>query len=317
MSPIVLTILQVCMACALAPMTLGLVAFFKARLLGRHGLPPWSPYFNYRTLLKKETLIPASASWLFVAAPIMVLLSSGFLVMVLPLLTTSGVFSSLSNFLVIAGVLALGSVFVVLSGLDTGNTYSGLGSSRHLVMVGLLEPTVILTFAALALSTGSGEIVGMLEHAAVTGQLIGTAPYLALSLLALVLVSLAENSRYPISEPGAEATLAMGQEVTTFDYSGPLLAMLEYAAALKLTVFALLVANFILPRPLLTDYAGVGDVMSVVLATVLKLILMMIALAILESSTTKMRFYRVQEFLTGAFFMALCGLALALLMQRL
>jgi formate hydrogenlyase subunit 4 len=109
----------------------------------------------------------------------------------------------------------------------------------------------------------------------------------------------------------------MVHEAMVLDYSGPYLAMLEYASALKLTVFALLVANFILPWPLVLSTSSVAGVVMVLLVTVAKLVVAMFAVALLESTIAKMRFYRVQEFLTGAFFMALTGLALALLSQLL
>jgi formate hydrogenlyase subunit 4 len=109
----------------------------------------------------------------------------------------------------------------------------------------------------------------------------------------------------------------MVHEAMILDYSGPYLAMLEYASALKLTVFALLVMNFAWPWPLLLTSSTPLDVLIVIGLTLLKLIVAMFGVALLESTIAKMRFYRVQEFLTGAFFMALTGLALALLSQLL
>ena len=53
--------------------------------------------------------------------------------------------------------------------------------------------------------------------------------------------------------------------------------------------------------------------MLVLISTVLKISIMMILLAILESSMAKMRFYRMQEYASGAFFLALGGLILALI----
>lgn len=320
MNPIVLTIIQVVTVLLLAPLSVGLTRFLKARFQGRQGAVPWLPYITYATLLKKENVLSTTGSWMLRVAPYAVLGSAVFLALVLPLVAVGGVFAPLSNFLIVAAVLALGSAFLVMGGLDVGSAFGGMGSSREMTIVSLLEPTIILTFAAFALATGSSTIDGMLTISPVSETfrtLLTVAPYLLLSLLALILVALAENARYPVDNPATHLELTMVHEAMILDYSGPYLAMLEYASALKLTVFALLVTNFILPWPLVAAQSSALDVLIVIAVTIVKLAIAMLAVALLESTIAKMRFYRVQEFLTGAFFMALTGLALALLSHLL
>ncbi|MEK7183783.1 MAG: NADH-quinone oxidoreductase subunit H [Patescibacteria group bacterium] len=317
MNPIVLTIIQIVVVLLIAPLSVGLTRFFKARFQGRHGAVPWLPYLTYATMLKKENVISSSGSWMLRATPYAVLGSALFLALVLPLVATGGVLAASSNFIVVAAVLALGSAFLVMGGLDTGSAFGGMGSSREMTIVSLLEPTIILTFAAFALATGSSAVDGMIAGSQMAGELLITAPYLSLSLLALMLVALAENARYPVDDEATHLELTMVREAMILDYSGPYLAMMEYAAALKFTVFALLVANFAMPTPLIMTSSTLLEVLLAIGATFVKLGVVMFAVALLESTIAKMRFYRVQEFLTGAFFMALTGLALALLSQLL
>lgn len=317
MNPIALTVFQVLVVCGLAPLSVGLTRFFKARFQGRQGAWPWLPYITFATLLKKENVVSASGSWMLRVTPYVVLGSTLMLALALPLVVSGGSFVQLSNFILVAGILAIGSACLVLGALDTGSAFGGMGASREMTLVSLLEVTVILTFSAFAIATGTPAIDGMVTGQSTPGALIITAPYLLLSILALVMVALAENARYPVDNPATHLELTMVHEAMLLDYSGPYLAMLEYAAALKLTVFALLVANFILPWPLVVAGASALDVLVVVLVTVAKLLVVMLALALLESTIAKMRFYRVQEFLTGAFFLALTGLSLALLSQLL
>ncbi len=313
MSPVVLTLIQSLVILSVAPMSVGLTRFFKARFQGRHGAVPWLPYFSLATLLKKENLVSTTSSWMFRATPYMVLVTSLFLMVVLPLVTVTGLFAGLSNFILVGSVLVLGASFMVLGGLDVGSGFGGLGASRTMTMVSLLEPTFVLTFAALAIATGTSSIDGMLAFGSEMGGLFNHAPYLILSILALMLLALAENARYPVDNPATHLELTMVHEATLLDYSGPYLAMLEYASALKLTVFAILIVNLILPAPLLAQSSEVVDVIIVIAATLLKVFGAMLSLAILESTIAKVRFYRVQEFLTGAFFLALTGITLALL----
>ncbi len=88
--------------------------------------------------------------------------------------------------------------------------------------------------------------------------------------------------------------------------------MLEFASAIKITIFALLLGNFIAPTFLAVgELSAVAMISSIALALV-KIVLAMAALAVLESVIAKMRFYRMQEYLTGAFFLGLSGMIMAL-----
>jgi formate hydrogenlyase subunit 4 len=251
------------------------------------------------------------------ATPFAVLGSAIFLVLVLPLVSVGGAVAALSHFVIVAAVLALGSAFLVMGGLDVGSAFGGMGGSREMTIASLLESTIILTFAAFAMVSGAATIDGMIAGHILNAVTVVSDPYILLPIIALILIALAENARYPVDNPATHLELTMVHEAMVLDYSGPYLAMLEYASALKLTTFALLVANFLLPFPLLLSGSTPLDILIVLLVTVGKIIVTTLALALLESTIAKMRFYRVQEYLTGAFFIALSGLALALLSQLL
>jgi formate hydrogenlyase subunit 4 len=313
MNLIISSIFQIVIVLLIAPMSVGLVRFFKARFQGRHGAWPWLPYLALATMMNKENVISTSGSWMLRLAPYAVLGTTLYLTIALPLLTVGGAWSELSNFLLIAGVLALGSAFLVLGSLDVGSAFGGMGGSREMTIISLLEPTTVLIFSAFAIASGDTSINGMVATSMESGAYILTQPYLLISMLALVLMALAENARYPVDNPATHLELTMVHEANILDYSGPYLAMMEYASTLKLTIFGLLVANFIWPWPLLVSDLTLTTVMLVVLATCVKLIMIMFGVALLESTIAKLRFYRIQEYLTGAFFLALTGLALTLL----
>ncbi len=313
MSPLILSLIQISLVLSLAPMSVGGVRWFKARLQGRHGAVPWLPYITYANLLKKENVISSTGSWMLHVTPYAVLGSNIFLALVLPLVSVGGSLTALSNFIVVAAVLLLSSTFLVMGAFDAGSAFGGLGGSRAITLAALFEPTIILTFIALVLATGSSTLDGVISGQVMVGGLLIQAPYLVLSWFALMLTALAETARYPVDEPGTQLELTMMHEATVFDYSGPYLAMLEYASALKLTVFVLLLANLILPWPILVATSSGLTVFSVILATLLKLLVVMFVIALLESSIARVRLYRIQEFLTSAFFMALGGVSLALL----
>jgi len=137
-------------------------------------------------------------------------------------------------------------------------------------------------------------------------------PGLLLSLIAFVLVLLAENARYPVDNPATHLELTMVHEAMVLEYSGPYLAMLEYASSLKLTAFSLLLANLVLPMPLAASGAGVPALLWAAIGAGVKLCAAMGLLALLETSMAKMRFYRMQEYMTVAFMLAFGGLVLVL-----
>ena len=310
MSALFLTFIQGFILLLLAPLSLGFVRLFKARLQGRKGASPFLIYFTLLTLLKKELVISTSTSWVFRLVPFVVLGSSLFLIFTLPLLGVGGLFASFSDFIFVSGVLTLSAVFLVLGGLDSASAFGGMGSSREMTIASLLEPTIVVTFATLVIASGTNLLDGVLI---VGGQGLWIHPELFLTILALLLIALAENARYPVDNPATHLELTMVHEAMVLEYSGPYLAMLEYASTLKLTIFALLIANLFAPIFLLSAGWGIIELVIGCVLIVLKLIILMFALALLESSIAKMRFFRVQEYLSLAFFIALTGLILTVL----
>lgn len=287
MSSTTIIIIQWIVVLALAPFVTGLVRWFKARLQGRHGAAPWLVYVALLTTLKKENVISESRSWVFRCVPFVVLGTAFFLSLALPLLFPNGGLPQVDLF-VLAGVLALGSVFLVLGGLDAATAFGGMGASREMTLAALIEPTVLVTFAAFASVAGSSSLQDVFGN----GITAISHPALLLSFAALVLVTLAENARYPVDNPATHLELTMVHEAMVLEYSGPYLAMLEYASSIKLTVFLLILGNLV----------GASALMTVVVGA--------FALAFLESSIAKMRFFRMQEFMSIAFFFALAGLIL-------
>ncbi|NTU99230.1 hypothetical protein HGA64_04485 [Candidatus Falkowbacteria bacterium] len=307
MTQIIATLLQGITVLALAPFAVGLVRFVKARLQGRRGASPLLPYTTLATLFNKEMVISASTSWVFRAVPFVVFSSSAALAFILPLAFNGGALSFASDFLVVAGILIVGSAFLVMGGIDSGSAFGGMGSSRELTLAALVEPTVIMIFSALAFVTGSFQIDGMFNESLVLAH-----PYLVLLMLAFILVALAENARYPVDNPATHLELTMVHEAMVLEYSGRYLALLEYASAIKLTVFAILLSNFIFPAvSAVTGFGFVSVVLSIVLAFA-KVTVVAILLAWLESTIVKMRFYRMSEYLSLAFFTALFGMMVAL-----
>src|SRR5260370_38660292 len=73
------------------------------------------------------------------------------------------------------------------------------------------------------------------------------APTLAMVAAALFVLTLAECSRVPVDDPATHLELTMVHEVMVLDHTGPDLAMILYANALKLGIFGAILVDVFRP----------------------------------------------------------------------
>ncbi len=292
--------LNITASLVLAPFMLGLVRLFKARLQNRKGAPPYIPYLQLLSLFKKEETITRHSSWVFRMVPLVVLTTAIFLAVVVPtvFLTTP---ESIGNVFLLAGVIALGSAFLVLGGMDTASTFGNMGSSREMTLAALIEPAVFVSIASLCVLSGATTL-GAVMGQTLTLTTVGPIALIALGLMYVVLL---ENARYPVDNPATHLELTMVHEAMILEYSGPSLAFLEYASAVKLLVLSTLPFALLYPVGMATtlEEGGVG-----LLAFVGRMILAAFVIACIETLVVKMRFYRMQEYTGIAFLIALAGI---------
>ena len=128
-----------------------------------------------------------------------------------------------------------------------------------------------------------------------------------MALAALLIVALAETGRVPVDNPATHLELTMIHEAMVLEYSGRYLALIEWAAGLKLAVFLSLLANVFAPWGIATTMAptamGIGLVVYL-----LKISGLAVLIGILESMFAKLRLFRVTDLLGVAFILALLGL---------
>ena len=294
---------QTVLAAALAPALTGFIRWLKARLQGRQGAPPWQPYFELRKLFAKEIVASQTASWVLRAAPFVVFATSIVVASLVPLIFVPVSVDRIGDLFAAVYLLLLGTVFLALAGLDTGSPFGGMGSSREMTVAALTEPTLALSIFALALTAGStnfGEIV--LRTLAEPSSALG--PAHVLGFAALFVVALAETGRLPVDNPSTHLELTMIHEAMVLEYSGPYLALIEWASSLKLFIFLALAVNLFTPwgiartlgpLPLLV---GLGTL-------VLKLLIVAAGIAVLETRVAKLRLFRVPELLSVSFVLAL------------
>jgi formate hydrogenlyase subunit 4 len=280
--------LDLVLALLLAPLVPGLVSRVKARFAGRQGPPLLQLYFDLGKLLRKGAVYSTTSSWLFRAGPVVSLAAAVGALSLVPAVGQQALVSFPGDFVLFAYLLALGRLATVLAALDTGSSFEGMGASREVQFAVLAEPALLLGLLTLARPAGSLSLATMLRS---TSPL---SPEVLLVAAALAIVLLCENSRVPFDDPSTHLELTMIHEVMVLDHGGPELALVSYAAALKLWLWCLLLVGVLLPPALpAAPFALAG-------ASVLGVLLVAIAIGVVESSMARVRLLRVPQLLATA-----------------
>jgi formate hydrogenlyase subunit 4 len=300
---------QMFLVLAVAPLVLGITRKVKAHLLRRIGPSIWQPYADLWKLMHKEAVLAHNASWLYRVTPYTLFAVTWVAAALVPTYSTGLIFSWSADLIAIVALLATGRFALALAGMDVGTAFGGIGSSREMMIASLAEPAMLLVVFTVALIAGTTQLSSV--AAAFSDAVPGLRVSLGLALFAFVFVAIAENARIPIDNPATHLELTMVHEAMVLEYSGRHLAMIEAAAALKLTLYFSLLICLFFPFGMAT---GAKDAAALALgagAYLIKLAILAILLPIGETAVAKMRVFRYPIFLGGAF--AAAALAVFLL----
>jgi formate hydrogenlyase subunit 4 len=304
---------QMLIVLALAPLLTGFVRKVKARLLTRQGPPLVQPYRELVRLMRKEAVLADNASWLFRVIPYMVFAGTWMAAALVPTFATGLIFSWSADLIAVTALLGSARFFVALAGMDIGTSFGGIGSSREAMIATLAEPAMIMIVFTLALLAGSTQLSVLAGF--MLSPAVGLRVSLAMALIALIMVAIAENGRIPVDNPATHLELTMVHEAMILEYSGRHLAMIEFAASLKLLLYVSLIACVFAPWGLVSPHAGILEFVGAALAYLGKLAAGGFLLALFETSVAKMRVFRVPDFLGAALMLSLLG-ALLLFVSR-
>ena len=296
-----------CLALLLAPLLPGLVSRTKAIAAGRRGPPLLLAWYDVLRLLRKGAVYSRATTWVFRAAPSASLAAIVAALLIVPAFGAPAPLAFAGDVILLVGLLALMRFTTVLAALDTGSSFEGMGASREAAFSALAEPALLFGFATLARASGGRSLSEMFGVNLGRGWLgLGSmAPALALVLVSLFVLLLAENSRIPVDDPNTHLELTMIHEVMVLDHSGPDLAYLEYAAALKLWIFEALLVGLALP-------VRTGSAMADAALFLLGMAVVSIAVGLVESTMARLRLARVPQLLLGASVLSAFGLILTL-----
>lgn len=245
-----LTLAHLLTALTMPIVLIGLINRTKALWTGRKGPRILQSGSDMLRLLRKQAVYSAVATPLFRIGAHVTLVTSLAAVLFSPLF---GAFAPLQfehDFVAFAYTLGLGRIFLMLSAMDTGSAFEGMGAAREASFSAFAEPALFLLIGAAAIATDSTSF------ATILGGLHTSAHYawiVAPAVAALFILLQTEGARVPVDDPQTHLELTMIHEVMILDHSGPELAAMQYAAGLKITVYAGMIATLLNPFDPMTD----------------------------------------------------------------
>jgi formate hydrogenlyase subunit 4 len=304
---IIIILIQIILTALLSPLGIGLIKKIKAKLQNRQGASIVQPYKDLWKLLHKDETISADASWIFTFAP--------YIVFTVTLLAAAGIplfvsipFNKVSgDMLLVVYTFGIGTFFLALAGMDVGSAFGGFGSSREMTTSALAEGGLIFSLLTIAMVSGSANLSEM-SHAITTSYSRSILPIL-LAFSGFFIVLLCETKRYPFDNPATHLELTMIHEAMLLEYSGKRLALMEWAAANKLFLFAALGTNLFFPWGI-SHTAQIGSLMFGLTVFIIKMLVFYAAIAIIESSMAKFRFFRLPDLLVISFILNVIAIGL-------
>ena len=311
MSGAVSQLLEIVLALCLAPLLTGWIDQCRAWLQNKSAPNLLQPYRLLHKLFNKESVVAEHASSMFRVAPYVVFGCMVLACSIVPTLSTDLPLSQAADAIALVGLFALARVFMSLAAMDIGTSFGSLGARREMLVGFLAEPALLMVLFSASLISKSTSLTTMVETLAHRELVIY--PGLAFAGVAFAMVSLAENARVPVDNPATHLELTMIHEALILEYSGRHLALIEWAASLKLFAYACIGVALFVPWGIAEANAPLELVLALPVL-VAKLALVGVALAVLEAVSAKMRIFRVPEFLAIAFLLAVIGLLVHILL---
>ncbi|OHA66856.1 MAG: hypothetical protein A3E07_03675 [Candidatus Wildermuthbacteria bacterium RIFCSPHIGHO2_12_FULL_45_9] len=309
MAYIILWIIQLLLIPLFSPLCVGIIRKIKARMQNRQGASIFQPYKDLWKLLHKDEVISQDASWVFRFAPFVVFGATLAAAAGIPTVTILMAQSFTSDIIVFIGVLAVGTFFLALAGMDTGSAFGGFGSSREMTISALAEGGLMFSLLALAFLAETTNLFGIAEAMASSVFALASLLPIGLAFGGFFIALLAETARFPFDNPATHLELTMIHEAMILEYSGKRLALMEWASANKLMIFMTLGASVFFPFGIDFSLSAVGITMGM-LAWGVKIFVFCCAIAILESSMAKLRFFRLPDLLLISFILSVVAIGL-------
>lgn len=287
---------------AMPILLVGIVNRTKSWWAGRRGPKLAQSLWDLLRLLRKQPVTSSVATPLFRVGPWVVLVASLLAALIAPVFGAVAPLRFEHDFILLAYTLGLARIFMMLSAMDVGSSFEGMGAAREASFTAFIEPALFLLVGTAALATGQTSLAGAI------GQWQDSASFAWLAVpavLVLFVLLQAEAARVPVDDPLTHLELTMIHEVMVLDHSGPELAAMQYAAAVKMTLYAGLVAA------LLNPFDAHAEPFAAIAASLGLMAAVAVAVGCVESLMARLRMRHVPRYLMLATVLAALGLGAA------
>ncbi len=241
----------------------GVINRTKSWWAGRKGPRLTQSFHDLRRLLGKRPVVSSVAGPVFRMGAWAVLVTSLGVMSMSPLLGQFAPLQFSHDFIAVAYTLGLGRLLLMLSAMDVGSPFEGMGAAREAMFGAFAEPALFLLIGTASAATGFYSFADLLGHLHQTPYYVWIVLPLTLALLILLQT---EAARVPVDDPATHLELTMIHEVMILDHSGPELAAMQYAAGLKMTLYAGLIATLLNPfNPLSAPLAATATSLTLML----------------------------------------------------
>ena len=305
---IALNAVQLAFVLLLSPLFAGILAKCKEAVQSKRGPSILQPYRDLRKLFGKDERLSEDASWIFRAAPFVIFIVPLVITLLIPVLTDFPLFFAFAaDMLGVGFIFAISGMFFALAAIDGGNPYGAMGASRTRMVGFLVEPVIIIVLFTVSFVANS-TIPYIVQQHWVNPISNFFAPSHVLLLVAFFLVLLAETGRLPVDNPSGHFELAMIDESKALEFSGRSAALIKYGGYMKFVVLAVVFLNVLTTPWGLSSNGGAGSVALAIVLVSLKILALIIVIVGVESSYSKLRLFRISEFLAGAFIVSVTAM---------
>jgi formate hydrogenlyase subunit 4 len=309
---IAFNIVQVLFVLAFAPLYSGLMSRFKEIVQSKRGPSICQPYRDLWKLFHKDEVVSSETTWIFRITPYLVFVAPIFVTVLIPVLTDYPLaFAFMGDMLAAGFFLALAGFFAALAAVDTGNPYGPMGASRTRMVGFLAEPVFMIVFFTVSFVAQS-TIPYIVQQQWVASVAAFFSPAHVLLLVAFLMLILAEGGRIPVDNPTGHFELAMIDESKSLEYSGRGAALMKWGGQMKFLVLACVFLNVLLAPWGLATGQNIRQVLIAIPFILLKILIFAIVLVTIETSLSKLRLFRISEFLGAAFIASVAAMIVSI-----
>ncbi len=290
-----------------SPLLIGIYEKLKANVESRRGPSVLQPYYDLFKLFRKETIVTADSSKIFLYAPYFAFGIYSLIALIIPVFMSKPIiFTASGDFFTGAILFSLAAFVKIIGTMDSKSNFSSMGASRLMSFNFFSEAALITVFFAVALITGT-------DNPYVTNNYLIGHPLSNLSLVhifavfAFFMVFLYESGKIPTQSEGNQE-MGMIDSGIDYEYSGKLLGINKWSSYMKTYLLGSVLLNvFLIPWGIINTFPYF---FLNVITMILKWLLLIIIVLVIDTSLAKLRLFNVIGYLAVAFIFSILFLIL-------